>query len=44
MAQVADRLIGFADENAACHGTVTVGSLVLMDSTGGGDVLKLEFM
>lgn len=33
-----------ADSNPACHGTVTVGTLVLMDNTGGGDVLKLEFM
>ena len=27
-----------------CHGTVTVGDLILFDNNGGGDVLKLEFM
>ena len=36
--------IGMSYPAAGCHGTVTVGDLILFDNNGGGDVLKLEFM
>lgn len=36
--------VGMSYDEADCHGTVTVGDLVLLDNHAGSDVLKLEFM
>lgn len=36
--------IGMSYPAEGCHGSVTVGDLILFDNNGGGDVIKLEFM
>jgi hypothetical protein len=35
--------VGMSYGGADCHGTVTVGDQSLMDNTGFGDLMKLEF-